>query len=135
MTETLNLLIRQLAGYFDVSVKFLQEHFIEYVLEYGKYKLIDNIWTGFILCSVVTAIAISFFCFIFYMLVDDYYGYSRDEICFFDKHKKKIVIIIVSAFAFISLSPVVYHLTMYKVSPEMYSLKQIQQDFIKDKGE
>ncbi len=108
---------------------------MEYILEYGKYKLISNIWTDFIFYSVIAVIVVSFCYFLFYMFMNDYCYYHRDWIYFFDKHKKKIVIIIVSAFAFISLSPVVYHLTMYKVSPEMYSLKQIQQDFIKDKGE
>lgn len=128
MTETLNMIIIKLAEYFDVSVKFLQAHFMEYVLEYGKYKLISNMWTDLIFYIFIGAIISLFSVGILYWITED--DYSDND--FFCKHKKKIVIAAVGIFATVSIFPVIYNLTMYKVSPEIYSLKQIQQDFIGD---
>lgn len=133
--QSLNLMITKIAEYFDVSVKFLQENLMDYVLEYGRYELVNNLFGDVFKISLFIGIPLALFT--FFQLIDLVdYDFSENVVSSFKKGMKIVLIIAISIFSFLSIMTITHELISYKVSPTMYSVKEVYQDFvIKNKGE
>lgn len=104
---------------------------MEYVLEYGRFKLINNIFNDVAITAVWTFVGGGLLTLLILAVVSDIAGETVYD--FIYKYRRKILIILICIFATISLFPAVQHLATYKASPKAYSLRAVQQDFIKGK--
>lgn len=101
---------------------------MEYVLEYGKYKLVNNMLDCLFANLIFSLWGVGFIVFFMYLIVSEV---SDDVQSFLCKHKKKIIGVIISVICFYCLLPIVQELAAYKASPAAYSVRAVQQDFLK----
>ena len=66
--QSLNLMITKIVEYFDVSVKFLQQNLMDYILEYGRYGLVNNLFDD--VFTIIPLICIPLALFTFFQLCD-----------------------------------------------------------------
>lgn len=60
-TSLLNLLggaLEAIANFFGVTVQYTQEHFVEYVIKFGMYRLVLGICTCFAICGALLLLII-----------------------------------------------------------------------------
>ncbi len=133
--QSLNLMITKIVEYFDVSVKFLQQNLMDYILEYGRYGLVNNLFDD--VFTIIPLICIPLALFTFFQLCDVFeYDFSENAVSSFKRKMKPVLIIAISIFSFLSIMTIAYELISYKVSPTMYSVQEVYQDFvINNKGE
>jgi hypothetical protein len=105
-----NEIIQKLADMFFVSAEYVQVHFWEYVLMYGKYEF----WSTLRAPIFVAAFFSAFVIWVWFSY-EDQFG-DIDNITF-----KKIAIIVAGITALI----IVLYTLPYVMSPEMYSLKAV----------
>ena len=106
--------IQKLSEIFCVSVEYIQEHFMEYVLMYGRYDFWSKIGLLFLLAACA-ALAGGLFGTLCILMIYDYPSTL-------DKCHKKIII----CCAVISTIVVVISwIAPYMASPEIYSIKAV----------
>lgn len=107
-------IIQKLADMFFVSVEYVQAHFWEYVLMYGKYHLVDNL--GGMFCDMV----MSCLCGGLLGLVFFYLFTGEDF-----PTKEQAIKIILPSIVIACVLVLIAYFAPYLIAPEMYSLEAV----------
>jgi hypothetical protein len=112
--------LTKLSETFCVSVDYLKLNAMEYILRYGRYELMVNIFIDILWMLGISAVIIGFAVLIGRLIYDEYNNY--DDTSFDWKKIIKISSIIMGSFI---LLIVVFQVITYVSSPEIYSIKQV----------
>lgn len=133
-TSLLNLLggaLEAIANFFGVTVQYTQEHFVEYVIKFGMYRLVLGICTCFAICGALllliivgTCLSASLYC---AWVRGEGFGENREKNCVSFCVAVKKATISASALLFIGIFTIysVYQISLYRASPEIYSIHQV----------
>lgn len=111
--------LTKLSETFCVSVDYLKENVIQYILMYGKYELMTGIFNKIIWLSLLSGVIIGFTILIGYFIHDEYCDYDEPY-----NWKRIIKISSIISISFIVIV-IVFQLVVYVTSPEIYSIKQV----------
>lgn len=111
--------LAKLSEIFCVSVDYLKENIMEYIMMYGRYELMRGIFNKIIWLSLLSGVIIGFAVLIGYFIHDEYGDYDEPY-----NWKRIIKISSIIAISFIVII-IIFQLVVYISSPEIYSIKQV----------
>ena len=111
--------LTKLSETFCVSVDYLKENAMQYIIMYGRYELVANILGKIIGLSIVSGVTIGIAVLIGWFLYDEYGNHNKSY-----NWKKIVKISSKIAISFI-LMVVIFQSIIYFSSPEIYSIKRV----------
>lgn len=99
----------------NVSIDFLKENAMFYIMEYGRYHLAKQLTAALICTTIIGATWASI---LLVLLYDEYHGKWKLS-------KKKLILAALAPFLIISIILIVTTVMPYLASPEMYSIEKI----------
>lgn len=124
LVMTIEPALYKISELFCVSVDYLKENFMNYALMYGKYSLVDNIFTSIIVISLIFLTFTTIYTGVYYSCFVDW-SYDDEE----EKKKKQFFKKSIKVIAYSMLSIMaafaLFNIALYVISPEIYSLKAI----------
>lgn len=112
--------LTKLSETFCVSVDYLKENVMQYIMMYGKYELMTGIFNTIIWMSILSGVIIGFAVLIGWFIYEEYSDYNSEPY-----NWKKIIKISSKIAIFFILMLIVFQLVIYVSSPEIYSIKQV----------
>ena len=116
-------ILESIATFFGVSVSFIQEHFHEYLLLYGRYEMATNVIKFIILGCVFLGCTLILHA----ILKSVTWTYTEDSVK--ASTIKCITISLTTISLIIMLSGVAYNVVRYAAFPEAYSVNAILDAF------